>query len=174
MKKRDSHAKIEGVVVPAFSDLNRILEFGRELQNKDQVVLDFSEVGFARPTGMLLLSSIIAEAVDEEKIVANIGATANDYAANMGFYEACKIDVPKGNAPGGATYYPITIHSVVEAQEAAAEKGVPIGEHVNFMVGRLAYLITREARGNLGVSETLCMRLSPRGFDGSSVEPFWV
>ena len=25
-----------------------------------------------------------------------------------------------------------------------------------------------------GVSETLCMRLSPRGFDGSSVEPFWV
>jgi hypothetical protein len=26
----------------------------------------------------------------------------------------------------------------------------------------------------LGVSETLCMRLSPRGFDGSSVEPFWV
>ena len=28
--------------------------------------------------------------------------------------------------------------------------------------------------GNTGVSETLCMRLSPRGFDGSSVEPFWV
>lgn len=113
---------IEGVVVPAFSDLNGILEFGRELQNKDQVVLDFTEVGFARPTGMLLLSSIIAESVDEEKIVANIGATANDYAANMGFYEACKIDVPRGNAPGGATYYPITIHSVVEAQEAAAKK----------------------------------------------------
>ena len=26
----------------------------------------------------------------------------------------------------------------------------------------------------MGVSETLCMRFSPRGFDGSSVEPFWV
>jgi hypothetical protein len=25
-----------------------------------------------------------------------------------------------------------------------------------------------------GVSETLCMRLSPCGFDGSFVEPFWV
>jgi hypothetical protein len=25
-----------------------------------------------------------------------------------------------------------------------------------------------------GVSETLCMRLSPCRFDGSSVEPFWV
>jgi hypothetical protein len=27
---------------------------------------------------------------------------------------------------------------------------------------------------NLGVSETLCMRVSPCSFDGSSVEPFWV
>jgi putative transposase len=26
----------------------------------------------------------------------------------------------------------------------------------------------------LGVSETLCTRLSPRGFEGSSVEPFRV
>ena len=25
-----------------------------------------------------------------------------------------------------------------------------------------------------GVSETLCMRLSPCAFDGSFVEPFWV
>ena len=25
-----------------------------------------------------------------------------------------------------------------------------------------------------GVSETLCMRLSPCGFDGSFIEPFWV
>jgi transposase-like protein len=33
---------------------------------------------------------------------------------------------------------------------------------------------TKEQRCWLGVSETLCMRLSPRGFDGSSVEPFWV
>jgi hypothetical protein len=27
---------------------------------------------------------------------------------------------------------------------------------------------------NGGVSETLCMRLSPCGFDGSFIEPFWV
>ena len=26
----------------------------------------------------------------------------------------------------------------------------------------------------LGVSETLCMRVSPCGFDGSFVEPFWI
>jgi hypothetical protein len=34
-------------------------------------------------------------------------------------------------------------------------------------------------RGNMpwvewGVSETLCMRFSPCGFDGSFIEPFWV
>ena len=31
-----------------------------------------------------------------------------------------------------------------------------------------------EALANQGVSETLCMRLSPCRFDGSSIEPFWV
>ncbi|MFT6118073.1 MAG: large conductance mechanosensitive channel [Yoonia sp.] len=28
--------------------------------------------------------------------------------------------------------------------------------------------------GSVGVSETLCMRLSPCEFDGSLVEPFWI
>ena len=28
--------------------------------------------------------------------------------------------------------------------------------------------------GRSGVSETLCMRLSPCAFDGSFIEPFWV
>ena len=28
--------------------------------------------------------------------------------------------------------------------------------------------------GVLGVSETLCKRVSPCGFDGSFVEPFWI
>ncbi len=31
-----------------------------------------------------------------------------------------------------------------------------------------------QARFEEGVSETLCMRLSPCGFDGSFIEPFWV
>ena len=31
-----------------------------------------------------------------------------------------------------------------------------------------------ELAGVVGVSETLCMRLSPCRFDGSSIEPFWV
>jgi hypothetical protein len=35
-------------------------------------------------------------------------------------------------------------------------------------------LIRDISMDHLGVSESLCMRLSPRRFDGSSVEPFWV
>jgi hypothetical protein len=27
---------------------------------------------------------------------------------------------------------------------------------------------------SMGVSETLCMRLSPCGSDGSFIEPFWI
>jgi hypothetical protein len=31
-----------------------------------------------------------------------------------------------------------------------------------------------QAHGAGGVSETLCMRLSPCGSDGSFIEPFWI
>ena len=48
-------------------------------------------------------------------------------------------------------------------------------------VATVAFLLEEKVRRqgrrrlvSMGVSETLCMRLSPCGFDGSFVEPFWV
>ena len=43
----------------------------------------------------------------------------------------------------------------------------------------LCFLHLRNVKGHpwnhkRGASETLCMRLSPCGFDGSFIEPFWV
>jgi hypothetical protein len=35
-------------------------------------------------------------------------------------------------------------------------------------------LVSLENNDRLGVSETLCMRFSPCGLDGSFIEPFWV
>jgi hypothetical protein len=37
-----------------------------------------------------------------------------------------------------------------------------------------AGLLTKAAKFRRGVSETLCMRVSPCAFGGSFVEPFWV
>ena len=42
------------------------------------------------------------------------------------------------------------------------------------MIGQVISYSASLSRRGLGVSETLCMRLSPCRFDGSSVEPFWV
>ena len=51
--------------------------------------------------------------------------------------------------------------------EELQELGLNVGHR---RVGRLM----GENGIKMGVSETLCMRLSPCSFDGSSVEPFWV
>jgi hypothetical protein len=48
-------------------------------------------------------------------------------------------------------------------------------DHVkNFRTIDLRLEVPLVSLGSLGVSEALCIRLSPCGFDGSSVEPFWV
>lgn len=149
---------MRGIFVPPFSDIDEILKFSKELAGTDQIVLDFSRTGFAVPSGMLLLASIISRANADGRIATTMGETPNDYPANMGFYEACGLNVPKRDAPGSATYYPITKHDVVAMREIAARSGKPVGEHVNIFVGRLAYLITRETRGDLFLTVKYCLR----------------
>lgn len=149
---------LKGLFVPAFDDFDAILAFASDLQSQSLVALDFSRVGFALPTGMLLLASIIARANVEGRIAHSLGWTAYDYAANMGFYDACGLNVPKHNAPGSATYYPVTRFSVEDLQKGAQKQGLPVGAHVNMLVGRLAYLITRETSGDLFYTVRYCLR----------------
>ena len=57
-----------------------------------------------------------------------------------------------------------------------------IGRIALFTASTLRHLVTQPFYGRefgqalfqMGVSETLCMRLSPCGFDGLFIEPFWV
>lgn len=71
--------------VPEFSSGKKIIQFLHELKNHDEVVLDFSELGFAKPAGMVLLSQIIRAAVEDGKVDDFRGAVPYSYAANVGF-----------------------------------------------------------------------------------------
>lgn len=149
---------MKGLYVPEFGDLDGMRDFAYELRFSSAVALDFSKVGFATPTGMLVLASLIEEAVRDGRVPIQSGVTPRDYLSNMGFYAACGLDVPKYEAPGSATYYPITRFDVVQLRARAAKLGIPIGAHVNVTVGRLAYLITRQTSGDLFYTVKYCLR----------------
>jgi len=149
---------LKGMFVPQFADIEGIQAFAAELRSSPSVALDFSRTGFANPTGMLLLASVVGEAVASGSVVATRGITAYDYPSNMGFYDACGLDAPKHEAPGSATYYPITKFDVNLLRARAAELEIPVGAHVNVTVGRLAYLITRKTSGDLFFTVKYCLR----------------
>lgn len=151
-------AALKGLYVPKFDDLDGMRDFARELESSAVVALDFSRVGFATPTGMLVLASLIEEAVRVGRVPIQSGITPRDYPSNMGFYTACGFDVPNFDSPGGANYYPITRFDVVQLRARAAELKIPIGAHVNVTVGRLAYLITHKTSGELFYTVKYCLR----------------
>jgi uncharacterized protein len=97
----------------------------------------------------------IQEAVStvDAVMVPVTGAEIDALIADNPFYAAAKI-------PGGM-------------YEGSPEDTATFGVKARFVTSsdvddEVVYQVVK------GVSETLCMRLSPRGFDGSSVEPFWV
>lgn len=94
---------LKGLYVPQFGDLDDMHAFADQLRFSSAVALDFSRTGFANPTGMLVLASLIEEAVKDGRVPIQSGITPRDYSSNMGFYSACGLDVPKQEAPGGAT-----------------------------------------------------------------------
>lgn len=149
---------LKGLYVPEFGDFDGMQKFASELRSSSIVALDFSRVGFATPTGMLVLASLIEEAVREGRVPIQSGINPRDYPSNMGFYAACGLDVPKYAAPGGATYYPITRFDVGQLRARASELKIPIGAHINVTVGRLAYLITQKTSGELFYTVKYCLR----------------
>jgi hypothetical protein len=97
-------------------------------------------------------------------------------------FEGEEFDVPEGAldarppmiAPLPNTT-PMTLAGVMLRKKPVVRSN---GDWLRYDTGLNSYVEeeqeTFSARVWTGVSETLCMRLSPCSFDGSSVEPFWV
>lgn len=144
--------------VPDFASGEEIVKFGLALRGMADVTLDFSKLRFARPTGMMLLTRVISEAVAEGRVIGQTGAVPYSYAANMGFFDFCGLPVEHHTANGGENYLPITMWDVEEIKAAADDAGLSIGAYVNIKVGRLAYLVTRTSSGNLFDLVKYCFR----------------
>ena len=154
-----SRAGMDRVVrVPAFQDELGIIAFGNALRSDEPIKLDFSSIGFATPSGMLLLSRYIRSAVDRGIVVGHKGSEPNGYEANVGFFEHCGIDVPRRQAPGGENYLPLQEFDLVKWRNDAEGSSLSFGELADQRVGRMARLIARDTRGNLFDLMKYCLR----------------
>ena len=136
------------LTVPECGDIPAIIALHRELEKGDAAAIDFTRLGFAVPSGMVLLAHILKSAKSADKIRSITGYSDYDYSANVGFYQACGFDIPRHEARGGETYYPVTTFTQESVAQEIQRSGGPIGEYINHMVARPAYLITRKTSGN--------------------------
>lgn len=146
------------IPVPHFENASGISNFIGQLRHVKNVELDFSQIGYASPSGMVLLSSSIAKAVNEGRIANFVNAKDYVYPANIGFFDACGLDVKKYQSNGSSTYYPLTVHDLDQFRDNAKIQKKSLGEYIDFKVGRLAYLITRKSSGDLFYLIKFCLR----------------
>jgi anti-sigma regulatory factor (Ser/Thr protein kinase) len=119
---------------------------------EDEIILDFSRLGFAYPFGTALLAEAIRETVAERRILglpvrwAHAGITKGlvsrgvSYLGHMGFFR--HISIPYGNEPGEAsgsrTYIPLTV------VRRPSSENVEFHETIRAESRRLASMVFRD------------------------------
>ena len=139
----------------------------RSLESKERVCLDFTELRFAQPYGMLFLAQTIREFIDEyspKKIIVKVRKDRSrsfdeimksrpdelrsnpcDYMAHVGFFEDAGIEYGKepGEAPGSPRYIPITIISFDELYESREDEYTLLGQKAE----KLARILVPDEQG---------------------------
>jgi len=108
----------------------------RSLPMVERYCLDFSEIKFAEPFGMLLFATLLRQfrlSNSEARFVAE-GYKKKGYAAHMGFFKAFGLKFGKapGEAPGNTQHVPITFLAL---EELKCEAIIPskVTNHVNYL-----------------------------------------
>lgn len=133
----------------------------RDLPIAEGCRLDFSEMKFVEPFGMLFFATVLRQfrrSNSEVRFVAD-GYKQHNYAAHMGFFKAFGLDFGKdpGEAPGNAQYIPITSLAIGDLTREAISNQEDARETVERRSMGLATLITRQDSGAL--HETLSYSL---------------
>ena len=123
--------------------------------------LDFSEIKFVEPFGMLYFATALRQFRrfnSKTRFVAE-GYKQHHYAAHMGFFKAFGLDFGNepGDAPGNSQYVPITPLAVDELRREAIGNHEDERETIERRTMGLATLLTRQDSGPL--QETLSYSL---------------
>ncbi|MEI8716336.1 ATP-binding protein [Mesorhizobium sp. ISC11] len=144
------------VEVPGATDVAHMALFARELrsiQASEEIQLDFGEVRFTSPAWLAIIGGSLRQLkIDHPKIKRRaLNYRHLGYAGHMGFfgYLGLNFGSPLGAALGSETYVPLTERFTAEVRCAAAEKMVPVGEHIHAEAERLAAVLTCTDSGAL-------------------------
>jgi len=96
--------------------------------------------------------------IDGRKMMGLVGNTSHDAESILFKFGAYRIGLNEGPSPAEVTVFYSDVGRASDCESVVQE-------------GCSKY---QSERSIMGVSETLCMRLSPCGFDGSFIEPFGV
>lgn len=134
------------ITLPRHLDLDSALSLGgwlSALQQEDDFVFDFQGVtGVIEPFGMLIASGEMRRL--KARFPAATFVCRNykhlSYPAHMGFFRSFGLDTGNapGQAPGSASYVPITLIRCEHLRASAADEGVHVGDAVEAESKRLA------------------------------------
>ena len=153
------------VRVPQNPSLQETLNFCArlwQLDEAEEITLDFSRMGRTEPFTMTLLAAELKRfrASRQRTRFRSEGHQENSYPAHMGFFRA--FGLAHGNHPGEATgslnYLPLTHLDVDEIRTQAADAYENVGETLDRESGRLARVLTRQQEGPLVDTLTFSMR----------------
>jgi len=150
--------------IPSSLGLTGALEFAHKLNDitpSEDLELDFSQVTWVQPFGMLYTAQSIKRFIDENShinvAIAGIDLTvpAISYAANVGFFRAWGVEHPylTALAQGGSTYLPVTqlpLTSVHSSQH--------LGREVEAIANDLAARLVYPETGNMLEAISYAMR----------------
>ena len=125
------------------------------LPEADEYILDFQQLEWVEPFGMLFVANAIRKAVEhypnKSFTASNLDSKRLSYAAHMGFFQALGLNFGKlpGEARGNERYLPITVLKVAELEQEAARQYREVGSVVEHRSKRLAQVLTQQSNGGL-------------------------
>lgn len=145
--------KVVTLKIPSHCDLFPALEFSRTLASHptdmDFLMLDFSGLAYVKPFGMLVVAQTIQsfrKRAPQVKIApVPHRSEAERYAAHMGFFQACGIDLGKqpGQAKGSDRYLPLTYRET----QGLASPDEHLGTQISRLSLQLAQMLTQDTSG---------------------------
>lgn len=142
--------KTHTVKVPGSLNLEGSLELARELRElpeADRYILNFRELHWVEPFGMLFAADHVRKLSRKRREARFLARSFrnNTYAAHMGFFQALGVDFGKlpGEAQGNSHYLPITILKVKALRQEANQRCQAIGDAIERRSKQLARMLTQ-------------------------------
>lgn len=142
------------ILMPKKFDLENSLNFCKELdkiEESDEYIYDYSEMGSIEPFGMLIIGSKIRKFVEMKNLSehSDCNFDTKEYAGHMGYFRSTYLEFGKkpGEACGNNNYIPITCINIKESYSNLYDNGyTDIYDYIDDIARELANVISRGDR----------------------------